>query len=958
MKNKLIHNPVHGKLKVLGFASGSGNTLWKVYELQKEMEATKGGCPFEIVGVFSDKLDSKAIEMAKTIGMAFASLDLRAFHSEHDAPLSDLGVRELYDQEVAKLIEPFGADLILLAGYVWATTEAIVNHYWMVNVHPADLSVAPYGHRLFAGADGVGDTLHLRQETICSSAHLATAEIDGGPLLMRSPSHVIDYSIPEDNQQLRKAVLKAVNEHSRYLGARVILEIAQGKFGLNEAGHVLYCGDPVPAGVKVERWSENVPKFRRDLNAMLSPKSVVVIGASARGGLGNAILSNIQDGGFTGRLYAVNRSGEDVAGVKAYEGVGLLPEAPDLAVVTTPSGAVLEAVEACGKLGVKAVVCISAGFKETGEAGAVEENKLRAITDRYNMRLLGPNCMGVLNTDPAVSLNATMLQHQPTPGNIAFITQSGALGAALLDYAENLGMGFSKIASLGNQMDIDASDLLGELRDDPYTKVVMLYLETIGEGQSFFKQVSELTKTKPVVIVKSGRSSAGAAAASSHTGSIAGSDAAIEALIEKAGAIRVETLEMAYLTAMSLSKSRTFTGKRVGVVTNAGGPGILITDRLAMHGFELPLLPAAERDALASVLFPEASTANPIDLVAPAPPEHYAKALEAMAESGMYNALAVICVPPATIDTGKIAEALVPVIQRFDLPAICCFIGPTLGAAARKVLNQHQIPCLEFPENVADVLQAMSVMAGGPESGAVTEFEQGKPLVEGRSANRRSARPLMQSHYETGYLRSDAAMKLLELYGIPTPRWHWITTPGVLEVEGMNFPVVAKIEHPEVLHKSDAGGVVLNIESKAALMQVVEELFDAFPGAEAVLVQEQAKITHEVILGGKFEPGIGHLCVVGAGGTLVELFQDVSIKLMPVCQKQATTMIESLKTYPLLNGYRGKVKVPVEELAEVVKRFSDMVGELPGIQEIDLNPVTWDASTGQFMAVDCRIRVE
>lgn len=964
MKNKLIHNPVHGKLKVLGFASGSGNTLWKAFELQKEMEETNEGCPFEIVGVFSDNPNSKAVEMAKTIGMPFASLDLRAFHAAHNAPLSDLGVRALYDIEAAKLIEPFGADLILLAGYVWATTEAIVNHYWMVNVHPADLSVSPYGHRLFAGADGVGDTLRLKQQTICSSAHLATAEIDGGPLLMRSPSHGIDYSIPEENQQLRKAVLKAVNEHSRHLGARAILEIAQGNFGLDENGHVLYNDEPVPAGVKIESWSENIPNFKRDLNAMLSPKSVVVIGASARGGLGNAILSNIQDGGFTGGLYAVNRSGEDVAGVKAFEKVGFLPEAPDLAVVTTPSGAVLEAVEDCGKLGVKAVVCISAGFKEVGEAGAAEEKKLKAIADRYNMRLLGPNCMGVLNTDPSVSLNATMLQHQPTPGNIAFITQSGALGAALLDYAENLGMGFSKIASLGNQMDIDASDLLGELRHDPYTSVVMLYLETIGEGQRFYNQVSELTKTKPVVIVKSGRSTAGAAAASSHTGSIAGSDAAIDALIEKAGAIRVETLEMAYLTAMSLSKSRMFAGKRVGIVTNAGGPGILITDRLAMHGFELPLLPGATRETLAMGLFPEASTGNPIDLVAPAPPEHYAKALDVMAGSGLYDALAVICVPPATIDTGKIAEALVPVIRSYDLPVISCFIGPTLGAAARKVFNQYQLPCLEFPENVADVLSAMSVKEKRRVAVAASDQDHGSGARSGSQAaesgtgKRRHARPLMQSHYKTGYLRSDAAMKLLELYDIPVPKWQWVTASGNLKAEGMRFPVVAKIEHPEVLHKSDAGGVVLNIESEEALRLVVEELFDAFPGAEAVLIQEQAKITHEVILGGKFEPGIGHLCLVGAGGTLVELFQDVSVKLMPVCKTQATVMLESLKTYPLLNGYRGKAKVPVDELAEVVARFSNMIGELPGIQEIDLNPITWDAVSGKFMAVDCRIRVE
>lgn len=952
MKNNLIHDPVCGKMKVLGFASGSGNTLWKTYELQKEMEQTREGCPFEIVGVFSDKPDSKAIEMAKTIGIPFAALDLKGFHAKHNAPLSDLEVRALFDQEVAKLIEPFGADLILLAGYVWATTEAIVDHYWMVNVHPADLSVAPYGHRLFAGADGVGDTLHLKQETICSSAHLATAEIDGGPLLMRSPSHKIDYTITEDQQTLRKMVLQVVNEHSRHLGARVVLEIALGKFGLDEMGQVRYQGESAPAGIKINSWSENIPLYKRQLNAMLAPSSVVVIGASPKGGLGNAILSNIQDGGFTGKLYAVNRSGEDVAGIKAYERIPLLPEAPDLAVVTTPSGAVLEAVEACGVLGVKTVVCISAGFKEIGEAGAEAERKLQAITDRYNMRLLGPNCMGVLNTDPLVSLNATMLQHQPTPGNIAFITQSGALGAALLDYAEHLGMGFSKIASLGNQMDIDASDLLGQLRDDPYTKVVMLYLETIGDGQRFLRQVSELTKTKPVVIVKSGRSSAGAAAASSHTGSIAGSDTAVDALIEKAGAIRVETLEMAYLTAMSLSKSRNFSGKRIGVVTNAGGPGILITDRLALHGFELPLLSDAMRNHLASDLMPEASTANPIDLVAPAPPAHYARALEVMADSGLYDALAVICVPPATIDTGKIAEALVPVIKSRDLPVINCFIGPTLGAAARRVLNQHHLPCLEFPENVADVLNAMCVK----EDRWISE-----KMFDDRNvtnSNRRSARPLLNTRHKSGYLRSDAALKLLELYGIPTPKWQWITNPDQPQVVCMDFPVVAKIEHPEVLHKSDAGGVVLNIENEEALHKVVTDLFKAFPGAEAVLVQEQARITHEMILGGKFEPGIGHLCLVGAGGTLVELFQDVAVKLMPVCQKQAASMLESLKTYPLLQGYRGKTQVPVEVLSEIVERFSEMISELPKIQEIDLNPITWDPLKGRFMAVDCRIRVE
>lgn len=948
MTGKALHHPTQGKLRIIGFASGSGNTLWRTWELQKEMEATPEGCPFEIVGLFSDKETNKAVETAQTLGVPWVSLNIREFHQSHGASITDMEVRERFDEEVSKQISVFNGDMILLAGYVWATTAPLVSRYGMVNVHPADLSVRGESGRRFAGADGVGETIRAGRPEICSSAHLATAEIDGGPLLMRSPSSSIDYDGSLDEEQLRKKTLKAVNAHSRELGARTVLEIALGHFALSEDGGVLYQGKEVPEGLKINRWEENRPLFQRPITPMLSPESVAVIGASSKGGIGNAILMNILGGGYTGRAYAVNRTGESVGGVDAFQNISQLPEALEMAVITLPSGAVLEAVDECGRRGVKSVVCISAGFKEVGEAGAMEESKLLEITNRWNMRLLGPNCMGVLNTDPKVSLNATMLQHQPRKGNIAFITQSGALGAVLLDYAEGLGMGFSKIASLGNQMDITANDFLAELQGDDSTKVILLYLETIQNGPRFLKLVSALTKTKPVIIVKSGRSEAGAAAASSHTGSIAGSDTAVDALIEKAGAIRMDTLESAFAAAMVFEKLSPFNGKRIGVVTNAGGPGILIADRLAHHGFEMPLMPESKRKELAEKLFPEASVGNPVDVVAPAPPEHYAEALKAMAQSGCYDALAMICVPPATVDTGRIAqEAVVPLVQSADIPVISCFMGPTLGASARRVLHDNHLPCLDFPEAVADVLAAMGSRNQTSSS----------PEMESAGERRQDGRSLMQQVHGTGYLRTDAALKLLALYGLETTAWRWVESENGIAGIDLTYPLVAKIEHPEVLHKSDAGGVILNIGNREALAEAVKKLFLGFPGAAGVLIQEQANISQEVILGAKREEDIGHLCMIGAGGTLVELYRDVAFRLSPLSSDDADRMLRELKSFPMLQGYRGKEGVSLQGLQEYVMNFSRMLVALPEITEIDLNPVTYDRGRQKFMALDCRIRI-
>ncbi len=952
MEKRLLHDPTNGKLKVLGYVSGSGNTLWMAHDMQLEIEEIEGESPFEIVGIFSSNPEAKAIKIAEERSIPYAAIDIKEFHKKHNAPLSDMEVRRKYDVEASKLIEDMGADIIMLAGYVWATTDEIIGKYPAINVHPADLSVGKDGHRDFAGANGVGDTIEAKYPSICSSSHIATSEVDGGPLLMLSPSFEIDYNISNEENELKRAVLKKVNNESRLVGARVIYEIALGNFSIDEKSKVYYKEEAVPYGVKIDSWEENIPLYKRSFSGFFNPKSLVVVGASAKGGIGNAILKNIIKGEYKGSLYVINRSGDSVHGVKAYSNIGELPETPDLAILTTPASGVEEAIIGCGEKGTKALVCITAGFKETGIEGAEKELELKKLVDKYNMRLLGPNGMGILNTDSKINLNATMLTHTPQKGNIALITQSGAIGAALLDYAATYGLGFSKIASLGNLMDVDASNILNELKKDDLTDVIILYLETIPKGYEFLKQLQEVTKTKSVIVLKSGRSEAGAAAASSHTGSIAGSDSAVEVLLKRGGAIRVETLEMAYLAAMVLSKAKPMKGNKIGVVTNAGGPGILITDRLAANGFELPLMDENTQNDLLKKIYPESSTKNPIDVIAAGTPEHYAISLKNMAESGLYDGLAVVCVPPATVDTGKVAEALIPIIKELDIPIVNCFMGPTLGKPARDVLNANNIASVEFPEDCADVFTYLKL-----------EGENKSSLRERKThlnvKRKMTARNLIQNTTPAGYIKSLDAIKLLELYSIPLAKWKFIQEEEDYKVEdfSLNYPLVAKIENSEVIHKSDVGGVILNIMNEKELKEKIKHLLDKFPGSDGVLLQEQSSIGLEMIMGAKYEQFTGHIMLMGSGGVAVELYKDVAMKLNPLDEIDSEEMLSSLKNYPLFTGFRGMERLPINKFHQIMLNFSTLISELPEIKEMDLNPVVWDKNEKRFLALDFRIRV-
>ncbi|MDR2528110.1 MAG: acetate--CoA ligase family protein [Synergistaceae bacterium] len=938
-----IWNPVRGKLRVAGLASGSGNTLWKTLELQKELDASWEGSPFEVVALFSDSPEAKCVETANALGVPRESSDIRAFYAQRGAPLKDRVVRAEYDRLILEKLTPFRPDMILLAGYVWATTEVITKSLLVAGVHPADLSIMKDGRRAYAGADGVGGALDGGEKEIRASSYLATPEIDGGPILIISPGVPIGADEGMERKERIRQYLGLVNEQGGFVGARTVLEMAQGHFGLDEEGRLFYQNVLVPKGFKFESWKEHRPLHECSAESLLAPKSVAVAGASTRPGLGNAVLKNVLDYGYKGKLWAVNRGGEDVYGVKGYASVPELPETPDMVLVAVPGEAALHIVRQCGEKGVKAAVVLSAGFREVSGEGVERERLLMETVRRRNMRLLGPNCMGFVNTDATVSLNADMLQVVPEKGGVGFITQSGAIGSALIDFSGKLGIGFSMVVSTGNQPDMTVNDVLPLMAADKNTSVVLAYLETLPDPGRFVRVVGKASAKKPVIIVKSGRTAAGAQAASSHTGSLAGDAAITETLIEKTGAIRAKTLEEAFLLADALSKMPRFWGRRVGVISNAGGPGTLIADSLSDAGFELPLLPQAAREELAQTLLPQASTGNPLDLVATALPEHYSLATKKMAESGLYDALILMVVPPVGVDTGAVAEA---VADSRGLPILSCFFGPSAGEGGRRVMLKREIPCFDYPEQMVQVLTLMRMEDLGSDN---------SPLATEGPALGRMAE-IRELASGSGYLSTGTCRSLLSAYALPAAR-SGLARSGedCGQFVEFSYPVVAKIEHPGIVHKSDVGGVILNLKNVAELRETVDALMKKFTGAHGVLVQEQVGSGLELILGANSDPALGHVLLVGAGGTGVEIHKDVTMAHVPLGRKRAETMLKSLRCWPLLKGYRGKEGVDVPELMNIMGKLERMLLDLPRIKELDLNPVIWDGK--RFVIADCRIRV-
>jgi acetyl coenzyme A synthetase (ADP forming)-like protein len=692
------------------------------------------------------------------------------------------------------------------------------------------------------------------------------------------------------------------------------------------------------------------------LKRFFEPRSIAVVGASRRRGtIGGEVFHNLLESGFPGPVYPVSPH-PVVQSVQAYADVTDVPGPVDLAVVVVPAREVVATARACAEKGVGALVVISAGFAEAGPEGRARQQELVDICRRSGMRLVGPNCMGILSTAPGRSLNATFAPGAPPAGRIGFMSQSGALGLAVIDRARRIGLGLSSFVSVGNKADISGNDLLEYWESDPETDLVLLYLESFGNPRRFSRVARRVGRTKPILAVKSGRTAAGARATSSHTGAIlAASDATVDALFAQSGVIRADTLgEMLDVAALLASRGAP-AGRRVGIVTNAGGLGIMCADACEAEGLKVPELSAATRAALSSFLPPEASEVNPIDMIASARPEDYARTVQAVAASGEVDAIVVIFIPPLATSPADIAAAIGGLKgKEGGMPILGVFMA---GAAPATVAGGRRVPVYAFPEDAA---RALGRAARWSEWRARPQEAAWAPP----DARADEARALIATSLARGegWARPDEVEQLLGCYGIPLVESRLATTPAQAAAAAAELggPVALKAHGAGILHKSEAGAVALSLTGRRAVREaataMAEQLDRAGVRPEGFLVQRMVSEGTEMIVGVVQDRQFGPVVACGAGGTAVELVRDVGVRLTPLTVSQADEMIRGLATFPLLDGYRGRPKADVAALRELVLRLSALAEDLPEVVEVDLNPVV--VAPDGASVVDARVRLE
>ncbi len=692
------------------------------------------------------------------------------------------------------------------------------------------------------------------------------------------------------------------------------------------------------------------PPALSDLTAFFEPARVAVIGASReRNKIGSEILHNLVATGFTGAVVPVHPTADSVQGLKAYKCVGDIPGAVDLAVIVVPSGQVPAAVDDCLASRVPAICIISAGFGECGEDGrAVEREMVRKIR-AAGSRLIGPNCMGLLNTDPRFALNATFSPVYPPAGKVAMSTQSGALGLAILDYARQLNIGISSFVSVGNKADVSGNDLLQYWETDPHTAVILLYLESFGNPAKFSHIARRISRTKPIVALKSGRSSAGARAAASHTGALASSDDFVDALFQQAGVIRTDTVTELFDVATLLARQPLPQGRRVAILTNAGGPGILAADACLAHGLVAAELSAGTKAGLRAFLPPAAAVNNPVDMLASAPPDHYRRAMQLLLADPVVDSVIAIFIPPLITSADDVASAIADAAAGGPpKPVAGVFMR---SHAAPETLAA--VPCFAFPEPAAI---ALSRVAGYGEwrrqpQGVVTSFtdiQAGLARAVVDTAMRRGG----------GWLTAVEANALVSAAGIITPRSHLAMSvdEAVEAAVKLGLPVAVKAVGAALLHKTEHRALRLNLDTKAAVRTAAAELTRALGDRmDGLLVQRMVSGGAEMMIGAINDATFGHVVVCGSGGVLVDLLADSACRLHPVTDQDAGEMIDSLKGVRLLRGFRGAEPADEAAFKDAILRISALVGLCPEIQELDLNPVK--VLPGGVSAIDARVRV-
>ena len=701
------------------------------------------------------------------------------------------------------------------------------------------------------------------------------------------------------------------------------------------------------------------------LDPLLRPRSVAVIGASRRrDSIGGAILHNLIEQGFQGPVYPVNPKATHVQSIAAYPGIADVPGPVDLAFVVIPAAHVVETVAACGERSVRAVVVISAGFKETGEEGLKRERALLETVRRYGMRLLGPNCLGVLNTDPKVSLNGTFAPIAPPAGRVAFSSQSGALGLAILDYARKLNLGISQFVSVGNKADVSGNDLIEFWEKDPGTDLILLYLESFGNPRKFTQLARRVARTKPIIAVKSGRTPGGSRAASSHTGALAGSDAAVNALFRQSGVIRTDTIEELFDTAMLLASQPVPAGPGVAILTNAGGPGIMAADACESAGLTLTKLETKTTKGLKAFLPAEASVRNPVDMIASADAPSYERSLRLLVQDRSVDAVIVIFVPPLVTGATEVASAILAGASGSKKPVLSCFMGSHGVPESLRSLQEGHIPSFAFPEAAARTL------ARAVSYGVWRHKTPGKmPAISGvdtEGAREAIAKALEGAKAgESRWMAGDGAEGLMRAYGIRTTGARPAVNRGEasLVARSVGYPVVMKVRSPDVLHKSDVNGVRLGLESDEdaarAFDSIRAALTKADPNArfQGVTVERMIQGGVETIAGVSRDPTFGPIVLFGLGGVAAELLRDVSVRVAPLTDRDAEEMVREIRGFPLLDGYRGAPKANVASVVDLLHRISRLASEQEEVEEMDLNPVLVFHGDAPCVALDARVRL-
>jgi len=703
------------------------------------------------------------------------------------------------------------------------------------------------------------------------------------------------------------------------------------------------------------------PAKSDQLKAIFAPRSVAVIGASAKPqSLGRAVFANLLFAGYNGCVYPVNSKAKSILGVRAYPTVLDVPDEVDLAVVLVPAGFVPQVLKDAGRKGVKGAIVISAGFKEIGGGGIELERQLQSVAREYGMAVVGPNCFGVINTDPAVSLNATFSRSFPLGGKIAFISQSGAVGVAALEYAAAEKIGFSKFISIGNKADIDENAVLEALADDPETDVILLYLEALENPKEFVRLARRISEKKPILGVKSGRTLEGAKAAASHTGALAGSDEVYDSLFAQCGVLRVDTLEELFRLGMAFAKQPLPRGHRVAIVTNAGGPGIMATDNSVRYGLELASLDPKTKSILMADLPPTVSLNNPIDLIGDADESRYQLAMQAVLADDNVDGVIVICVPQMLTNLEATSKAIAQQARFSNKPVFAVYMATGNIEDSLKILEDAQIPHYRFPEDAARALSAM----------ARYFHWQSRPRTQVRhleNIDREKVRAILAKAKKERrkFLPEPEAHAVLEAYGFPMLRSKMVrdAAEGVAAACEIGFPVVLKIVSPDIVHKVDVGGVRLNLESETEVRDAYAELLQRVTSAKndveiwGVLVQEMVRGGKETILGMKRDPHFGALLMFGLGGIYVEVLKDVTFRIAPIRELGAKNMIENIKGIKLLMGYRGEPASDLDAIAESLLRLSQLVTDFPEIEEMDINPLIVLPAGSGARVVDARILI-